>query len=205
MLSIIGIGNHMRTTRLLTAALFAVSFSSAADIAFTGYYGQSLNQSLVTENGTKIDIKDDTNLGVSLDKHDGISKYGLYYSNMSSTQRNASDYELDLNYLLFQSAVVLPVSDGLSSYLGAQLGVNRISPNFSDSDTFFATGLYGGLEYEITKDFLALGEVRWLATILKNDSTTICEGGPDGTQCDWYFDGEVLNQFQFNLGVMYRF
>ncbi|WP_394227202.1 hypothetical protein [Pseudoalteromonas spongiae] len=37
------------------------------------------------------------------------------------------------------------------------------------------------------------------------DSTTVCQIDPNGTQCDWYFDGEVLNQFQFNLGVMYRF
>ncbi|MDE3272251.1 hypothetical protein [Pseudoalteromonas sp. G4] len=195
----------MRVKLTMAAVLTALSFSSAADIAVTGYYGQSLNQELVTEKGTKIDIKDDSNFGVSLDKHDGISKYGLYYSSMSSVQRNAHGYELDLDYLLFQSAVVLPVTEGVSSYLGAQLGVNHISPNFSDSDTFFATGLFGGLEYEITKDFVALGEVRWLATILKNDSTTVCEGGANGTQCDWYFDGEVLNQFQFNVGVMYRF
>lgn len=195
----------MRAKLSLATILLALSFSSTADIAITGYFGQSLNQELETQKGTKIDIKDDANLGFSLDKHDGISKYGIYYSQMSSYQRNAPAYELDLNYLLFQSAVVLPVNKHLSSYLGAQLGVNHISANFSDSDTFFATGLYGGLEYKITENIIALGEVRWLATILKNDSTTVCQIDPNGTQCDWYFDGEVLNQFQFNLGVMYRF
>ena len=195
----------MSITLLLSTALLAFSMHAYSDVAVTGYYGQSSSQEVTTEEGTKIDIKDDSNFAISLEKHNDISKYGLFYSNMSSAQRNAPEYQLDLEYLMFQSAVVMPVNKELSSYLGVQLGVNRISPNFSDSDSFFASGLYGGLEYQVTENLVALGEVRWLATILKNSSTTVCKGGPDGNQCDWYFDGEVLSQFQFNLGVMYRF
>lgn len=190
---------------LLLILLLTTSRYVSADIALTGYYGQTASQKASTELGTAIDINDDNNYALSIEKHLDSAKFGLFYSNLTSDQRGAAQYQFDMDYYMFQSAVVLPATEKLSSYLGAQLGVNRTETNFTDSDSFFAMGLYGGLEYAITQQFLILGEIRWLGTILNNSSSTSCEAESEGNQCDFYFDGELLNQYQFNIGLMYRF
>ena len=185
--------------------LITLSAEAKADIALTGYYGQTASQKVSTKLGSELDNKDDVNVALSIEKHLDTAKFGLFYSNLTSTQRNTSQYQFDMDYYLFQSAVVLPATKKLSSYIGAQIGLNRTTTNFTDPDSFLATGLYSGLEYNITQHFSILGEIRWLATFLKNESSTSCQIEPEGNQCDFYFDGEILNQYQFNLGLMYRF
>ena len=120
---------------------------------------------------------------------------------------NEKDKKLDFNYLLFQSAIDVPLGQDLSGYFGAHLGINNIKPNWSESDTYFATGLYGGVEYHLSEAMRVSFETRWLTTIVDNNSKTTCEVEikEEDDNCLWHFDGDLLNQFQTSIGFSYRF
>lgn len=187
-----------------TVSMFAATQANA-EISVTAYGGQTMSQELVTTKQQSVDIKDSSHFAISVDKHNPTAKYGLFYATSSADLRNQPNKSLDLEYLMFQSAVILPIKENVSGYLGAQIGVNRIAPDFTDSDSFFASGLFGGLQYEVSDNVFVGGEVRWLATIVKNTSSVECDTADNNEGCIWHFDGDVLNQFQTSFNLTYRF
>ncbi|BBN83607.1 hypothetical protein PA25_35920 [Pseudoalteromonas sp. A25] len=196
--------NKLLCAAALGAALFSVP--SFADIGITAYAGQTLNQKISTSKGQEHEIVDDTHFAVSVDRHIDGAKYGIYYSVFESELENSPTHKVDSELLLFQSAVKRPVTDNLQTYLGAHLGVNRISTNFVKDDTFFATGLFAGLDYQLGAGFSVGTEVRWVATIVKNTSAVSCDNNPDTADtCSWHFDNESLSQFQASANITYRF
>ena len=186
--------------------LLLVSQSALAGYSLSIYTGKSFNQSLETKNGLAIELKDSNHLAFSIDRTIDSARYGFYFSNTESDFQSSPDKNVEMQYFMFQSAVEVPLSNHINSYVGAQIGANYISPNFASSDTFFASGLYGGLEYLFSDQARILFETRWLATIVNNASNVSCALPTDGNkQCLWHFDGDVLNQFQTSLGFTYRF
>ena len=187
--------------------LFAFSPVSNAKIIVGGAVGKTFSQRMETQELQKIEVKDGTHFNLSIEKSIPNAKYGMFYSNMSTHLKNKKDKKLDFNYLLFQSAIDVPLGQDLSGYFGAQIGVNNIKPNWSESDTYFATGLYGGVEYHLSKAMRVSFETRWLTTIVDNNSKTTCkvENKEEDDNCLWHFDGDLLNQFQTSIGFSYRF
>ncbi|SFC68914.1 outer membrane beta-barrel protein [Pseudoalteromonas denitrificans] len=192
---------------LVAGLLISFTPYSNAKIIIGGAVGQSFSQRLETIESQKIEIKDDTHFNLTIEKSITDAKYGLFYSKMSTQLKNQQDKKLDFNYLLFQSAIDFPVAKNVSGYFGAQLGINKIKPNWQDSDTYFAAGLYGGVEYHLTQATRVLFETRWLSTIVDNNSKTTCDvaNKTTDTNCLWHLDGDLLNQFQTSVGVSYRF
>ncbi|KZN59804.1 hypothetical protein N473_02510 [Pseudoalteromonas luteoviolacea CPMOR-1] len=176
------------------------------DYSVSAFGGYSTNHDLTTSKEYKIDLEDNSHFGVSVDKLVNNTRYGLFYS-FNETELAGNDIaKVDMEYLLFQSAIEIPINDDISSYVGAQIGVNRITPNFAEADDFFASGLFTGLDYHIGAGFHAFTELRWMATIVKNSSSVVCDDDPQTTDnCIWHFDGDVLNQFQLSAGLNYRF
>ncbi|MBB1341702.1 outer membrane beta-barrel protein [Pseudoalteromonas sp. SR45-6] len=186
--------------------LLLVSQSALAGYSLSLYTGKSFNQSLETKNALAIELKDSNHLAFSIDRTIDSARYGFYFSNTESDFQSSPDKNVEMQYFMFQSAVEVPLSNHINSYVGAQIGANYISPNFTSSDTFFASGLYGGLEYLFSDQARILFETRWLATIVNNASNVSCALPTDeNKQCLWHFDGDVLNQFQTSLGFTYRF
>ncbi|ALU45257.1 outer membrane beta-barrel protein [Pseudoalteromonas rubra] len=196
----------MRSYVWLALGLGLFSGSALANNGFgvTLYGGESTNQSLRTSKNQEVELDDGSNLGISFDRYLNNKRYGLFYSMVETEFEDAPNQKVDMEYLMFQSAIDIDITDNLHSYIGAQIGVNKVSPNFEEADHFFASGLYGGLKYDIGAGFSAQTEIRWLATVLKNSSKVRCDGS-DKDVCVWHFDGDVLNQVQLNVGLTYRF
>ncbi|MBQ4845433.1 hypothetical protein [Pseudoalteromonas sp. MMG005] len=186
--------------------LLLTSHASHAEVGITAYAGQTYSQTLTTSKFQQHELSDDSHYGFSVDWHEADTKYGLFYSEYEGELEGSTQHKVKMEYLLFQSAVYRPIYNNLDAYLGLQLGVNRLDTNFADADSFFASGLFGGLEYQVL-DSLSVGtEVRWLATIVKNKSKVTCDSDPATTDmCSWHFDGDTLNQFQVSANITYRF
>ncbi|WP_105169862.1 outer membrane beta-barrel protein [Pseudoalteromonas sp. T1lg23B] len=196
--------NKLLCATLVSAAL--VSAPSFADIGVTAYAGQTYSQSLTTSKGQEHEIADDGHFAISVDRHMDGTKYGLYYSFFGGELESNAEQKIDSELLLFQSAVYRPVTENLSTYVGAQLGANYITTNFVEKDTFFASGLFVGLDYQLAGGLSVGSELRWVATIVKNSSKISCDNDSStDDNCGWHFDGDVLNQFQASLNLTYRF
>ncbi|MCG7550231.1 outer membrane beta-barrel protein [Pseudoalteromonas sp. Of7M-16] len=188
--------------------LSSAQFAQAADTGFgvSIFGGHSINHDLTTSKDLTIDLEDNSHFGISVDRLVNRTRYGMYYSFNETEFADNAIAKVDMEYLLFQSAIELPINDSLSSYVGAQIGVNRITPNFAEADEFFASGLFTGIDYHIGAGFHAFTELRWMATIVKNTSQAVCDDDPNTQDnCIWHFDGDVLSQFQFSAGLNYRF
>ena len=192
---------------LVAGVTLCSAFSAHANYGVSLYGGQTASQNIITTKNETVNLDDATHFAVSIDKHLNNAKYGFYYSSSTSELENQPNREVDLEYLVFQSAAIVPFNDNFASYLGAQIGVNKVSPQFSESDSFFVSGLYTGLDYKITDNMLIGTELRWLATIVKNTSKVSCGGDELSTSdnCIWHFDGDVLNQFQASVSFTLRF
>ncbi|AOT11168.1 hypothetical protein [Pseudoalteromonas luteoviolacea] len=183
-----------------------LTYATETGFAVSAFGGYSTNHDLNTTKGYKIDLEDSSHFGVSADRLVNNARYGFFYSFNETEFADNDIAKVDMEYLLFQSAIDIPISDNLSSYVGAHLGVNRVTPNFAEADDFFASGLFTGLDYNIGSGFHAFTELRWMATIVKNTSHVVCDDDPQTQDnCIWHFDGDVLNQFQFSAGLNYRF
>ncbi|WP_046006476.1 hypothetical protein [Pseudoalteromonas rubra] len=196
----------MRSYVWLALGLGLFSGSALADNGFgvTLYGGKSSNQELHTSQKAVVNLADENHFGVSFDRYLDNKRYGLFYSMLETEFEDAPIQKVDMEYLMFQSAIDVEITDNLDSYIGAQIGVNKVTPNFEEPDHFFAAGFYGGLKYDLGAGFSALTEIRWLASAIKNSSKVRCDGS-DEDVCAWHFDGDVLNQFQLNVGLTYRF
>ncbi|CAM3852024.1 MULTISPECIES: hypothetical protein [Pseudoalteromonas] len=190
-------------------ALVVSSNVNAADYGDFGvsiYGGKTYSSDIKTSRHQKYELEDDSHFGLSIDKYVPEGRYGFYYG---KTETQLTAYPLnkvEMEYLLFQSAVVRPLTDNLDVYLGLQLGATFVDPNFIDSDTFFASGLYTGFEYNLGAGFHLGAEARWIATILNNNSKVTCDVDPETQNtCSWHFDNEVMSQYQASATLSYRF
>ncbi|MCO7188979.1 MULTISPECIES: hypothetical protein [unclassified Pseudoalteromonas] len=189
----------------LGLGLFSGSaLASNMGFGVTLYGGQNSSQDLHTSQNQVVDLADEMHFGISFDRYLDKKRYGFFYSMVETEFEDSPIYKVDMEYLMFQSAIDVDITDNLDSYIGAQIGVNKVTPNFEEPDHFFAAGFYGGLKYDLGAGFSALTELRWLASSIKNSSKVSCNGS-DEDVCAWHFDGDVLNQFQLNIGLTYRF
>ena len=190
---------------LTVLCLMLTSFTASAGYSVSAGFGKNFSQSLETEENLKIDLDDDSQFTFSIDRTIESARYGLFYSATTLNMEAQTDKKIEMQYLLFQSAVEVPLGKNISGFVGAQIGANHVSTNFTESDTFFTTGLYAGAEYLFTDNVRVYVESRWLATIVNNASNVSCTlPTSENEQCLWHFDGDVLNQFQTNIGFSYR-
>lgn len=191
---------------LIPLCFFATNAYAIDDYSISVYAGQNFNQSLETKESIEVELKDSHHLALSIDRNIDKARYGFFYSKSKNDFSTEADKHVTMQYLLFQSAVEVPISNHFNGYVGAQLGANYVQTNFSANDVFFASGLFGGVEYLFSDQVRILFETRWLATIVNNDSVIDCTlPATKNEQCLWHFDGDVLNQFQTSLGFTFRF
>ena len=202
--------NYMKlvtvTTILALAASCNVSATDLGDFGISIYGGKTYSSDIETSRHQTYELEDDSHFGVSVDKYVPEGRYGFYYS---KTETQLTAYPLnkvEMEYLLFQTAVLRPINDDLDVYVGLQIGATFMDPNFIDSDTFFASGLYTGFEYNLGAGFHLGAEARWIATILNNNSKVSCDVDPDTKNtCSWHFDSEVMSQYQASATLSYHF
>ena len=195
----------MKKILILLCFLSTTAFAQD-DYSVSLYAGKNFSQTLETTEALKVEVNDGNHFAFSIDRNIDRARYGFYFAQSNNELENTEDKEVTMKYFLFQSAVEVALSNHINSYVGAQVGANYVQTNFTSNDVFFASGLYGGIEYLFSDKARVLFETRWLATIVNNESTVNCTLPTDeDDQCLWHFDGDVLNQFQTSLGFTYRF
>ncbi|MFH0258751.1 hypothetical protein ACGRL8_17345 [Vibrio rumoiensis] len=83
--------------------------------------------------------------------------------------------------------------------------MSQFGVEFGDNKYGFAASIYAGLEYNITENLALTGQVRWLGTVVDNDSQSACYANQSSSNCYIQFESDWMNQFQSNLGVAFRF
>ncbi len=185
----------------LAMTLLGSSFASSAEIAITLQGGETYAMSQNT-NAQSLTLNDKNHLAAAFERQLPDARYGLYYSTADHGVRNEPNLTATVDYWLLQSAARIPLNRQFDAYLGAALGVSRISLSGADADSYFAGGLYTAIEYGFLERAALRVELRWLASAMEDRTRIGCN---TDERCAWYLDGTLLNQFQSSLGFSYRF
>lgn len=189
-----------------TTLLFFVAVGCrAADIHVTPWVGYTLGGNVENQEGDDFDLEGSSSLGVSIETDLQGGRVGLFYVRQA-TQVEDANLDSDIHYLHIQSSVYYPVDEHFSSYLGLGLGGSYIDAEWVDDKLGFSASIFGGIAYQLTDSISLNGQVRWLGTVVDNDTTGVCNLPSNGSDsCIVQFKTSWMNQFSTNLGLTWRF
>ncbi|OBS98611.1 hypothetical protein A9259_09165 [Vibrio cyclitrophicus] len=186
-------------------AFFSVSGVYASpEIIITPMVGYTGGGSVEDQDGKTFDMEGSENFTFAIETPLEKGSIGFFYSNQSS-ELESLDLSSSIQYLHFQSSIYYPASPMLSGYLGLGLGASYVDVDWAKDKYGFSTSIFGGLEYKFS-DRLALNtQVRWLGTVVDNDTSGVCNIPSTGQECIIRFDTDWMNQFQANVGLSFTF
>lgn len=197
---------------VLALAIISLSITgfpvAAAEITpFAGYrLGGSFTDS---DNDSTVKIEDSGNWGViiGLDE-DATTQYEFLFSHQSSRLNGNADpvnprnFYLDTNYF-HVGGTRFWKKENLTPFISGGLGLTYMSPGLSglDSETRLSMSLGGGVKW-FPADQLGLRfEVRGYGTLADGGGSLFCGDG----QCVLSISGDLLVQYEANLGVIVKF
>lgn len=191
---------------LLSSTLLFIfaSPASANTLIITPFVGYTLGGSVEDENEKSFDLNASPSYSIAIETPLEKGRVGLFYSYQSS-EVDVIEKEYDFHYLHFQSSIYYPTDSGLSSYLGLGLGASYADVDWADDKVGFSASIFGGIEYPITSNLLISAHIRWLGTVVDNDSSAVCVMPTTGQSCVIQFETDWVNQFQSNLGLTFKF
>lgn len=195
----------LNSSVFIAIGVLSVASTASANIHITPQLGFTGGGIVKNSNDEKFDIKPSESFAISIESDLQTSRLGLYYSHQSS---NVESENLDstIQYLMFQSSIYYPLANQSFTYLGIGIGGSYINADWSDNHTGFAASLFGGFEYPISDSVSFTSQVRWLGTVVDNNTTTICNlPSSRSTDCRIQFDTDWMNQFTMSAGVVMTF
>lgn len=189
---------------LVSSVLLSLSISAQASVSITPFIGYTGGGSVEDQNERTYDIDPALNFAFAIETPLEQGRIGLFYSNQSSDLQNIGNAS-NIHYLQFQSSIYYPISPGWQTYVGLGLGASYADVDWVDNKYGFSASAFGGAEYEISKHFAFTAQVRWLGTVVDNDTSGACVLPTDGSSCFIKFETDWMNQFQSNIGITYRF
>lgn len=177
----------------------------ARDIYVTPWIGFTGGGKVVNEDGQEFDFKPSESFALQIETPIQAGRIGLFY-HYQGTEVEDINSKINSHYLLFQSAVHYQVHDQLRTHLGIGLGGAYTEASWVKDNLGFATSIYGGVEHQLKENLFLTVQVRWLGTVVDNDTTAICNlpSGQEGN-CVIRFKTDWMNQFSANLGVTFKF
>lgn len=175
-----------------------------ADVIITPMLGYTLGGEVESSNDKHYDLKGSESYGLSIEVPVEKGQIGLFYS-YQANELETLDYDTSIQYLMLQSRLNMPLNNDVLGYLGVGIGASYTDVDWVDNKYGFAASIYAGLEYKITDNLALTGQVRWLGTMVDNDSTTECYANQNSSQCYIQFESDWMNQFQSNIGITFRF
>ncbi|MEX0334697.1 outer membrane beta-barrel protein [Vibrio tubiashii] len=189
----------------LTLALSAISTTAVAEVYLTPWVGYTAGGSVENQNQQELDLKGSESFALSVETDFDTGRLGLFYSTQSTDveKTNASS---TIHYIHFQSSVYYPIEDKFSSYLGIGLGGSYIDADWVDKELGFSASIFGGFEYKLSDTVALNTQLRWLGTVVDNDTSGVCNlpTTSEGS-CVIKFKTDWMNQFSANLGLTVRF
>ncbi|MDC5840770.1 porin family protein [Vibrio europaeus] len=189
----------------LTLALSAISTTAVAEVYLTPWVGYTTGGSVENQNQQELDLKGSESFALSVETDFDTGRLGLFYSTQS-TDVESTNANSTIHYLHFQSSVYYPIEDKFSSYLGIGLGGSYIDADWVNKELGFSASIFGGFEYKFSDTVALNTQLRWLGTVVDNDTSGVCNLPTTGEgSCVIKFKTDWMNQFSANLGLTVRF
>lgn len=190
---------------LLPLAIFGLSTAAHAEIHLSPWLGYTFGGSVEDQNQNELDLEGSESYAISLETDVDKGRIGLFYANQNSQVENVN-LDSSIHYLHVQSSIYYPVQDKWSSYLGIGLGASYVDADWVKDEWGFSASIFGGFEYQFT-DALALNtQLRWLGTVVDNNTSGVCNLPTTGSEsCVIKFKTDWMNQFSANIGLTWSF
>ncbi|MGF1908251.1 porin family protein [Vibrio kasasachensis] len=190
---------------LVGISIFCLQPAANAKIHITPLLGFSGGGEVEDENGSALDIVPSVSFSIATELEFQTGRLGLYYSQQSS---EVESLELDttIQYLMFQSSIYYDLPNRAYAYLGVGIGGSYIDADWVDNHAGFAGSIFGGFEYPITQSISLTSQIRWLGTVVDNDTAAACNlpSGSSG-DCIIRFKTDWMNQFTMGVGLVMTF
>ncbi len=176
-----------------------------ADIYLTPWVGYTGGGKVVAQNEMIYDLEGSESYAITgeIDLEDG--RVGVFYSNQD-TSVDSINLDSKIHYLQFQSSIYYPTEEKVSFYLGIGLGASYIDADWVDDELGFSASIFGGFEYRFHKNLALNSQLRWLGTVVDNDTSGVCNlSASESDNCIIKFKTDWMNQFSANLGLTWNF
>lgn len=191
-----------------TLALFALlSYSGAslsAEIQITPMIGFTGGGAVEDEDGNTYDMENSASYSLAIETPLEKGRVGLFYSNQKS-ELESLKLDSSIQYLHFQSSIYYPATNQFSGYLGLGLGASYVDVDWAKDKYGFSASIFGGVEYKLSNSLALTSQLRWLGTVVDNDTSGACTVPSTGQNCVIRFDTDWMNQFQANIGLTFTF
>lgn len=195
----------MRLTRTMPILLLLASPTTFAEIHISPWLGYTLGGGVEDQDQNKLDLEGAASFALSVESDIDNGRIGLFYSQQNSEVEN-TNLESSIHYLHLQSSVYYPVQEKISSYLGIGLGASYIDADWVKDEIGFSASIFAGFEYQMTDSVAVNTQLRWLGTVVDNDTTGICQFTNNSSDsCVIRFDTDWMNQFGANIGIVWKF
>ncbi|MDV6251715.1 porin family protein [Vibrio sp. EA2] len=189
---------------LVGSILMSIAVNAQANITVTPFIGYTAGGQVEDESANTYDIDAAANYALAIETPFLNGKVGLFYSYQPTELKELSN-SADIHYLQFQSSLSYPIAQGWQTYAGLGIGGSYNDVDWADKKVGFSASAFAGIEYEYTKAFALTAQLRWLGTVVDNDTSGACTLPSDGSNCVIKYDTDWMNQFQSNVGISFRF
>ena len=187
-----------------TLLLLFAPIALANQLMITPFVGYTAGGKVEDQHEKNFDLTPSANYSIALETPLEKGRVGLFYSHQSS-QVEVIKQDYAFHYLHFQSTIYYPSGSGLNSYLGMGLGASYADVDWAEEKVGFSASIFGGIEYPITNNLAISAQVRWLGTVVDNNSSAACVVPSSGQNCVIQFQTDWVNQFQSNIGITFKF
>ncbi|MGY0613831.1 outer membrane beta-barrel protein [Vibrio sp. FJH11] len=189
---------------LVGGILLSIAAQAQANIIITPFLGYTAGGKVEDEGGKTYDIDAAANYALAVETPFYQGKIGLFYSYQPTEIKTLSN-SANIHYLQFQSSIAYPITPSWQTYIGAGIGGSYNDVNWADNKYGFSASVFAGIEYEYSKTFALTAQLRWLGTVVDNDTSGACTLPAEESTCVVKYDTDWMNQFQSNVGFSFRF
>ena len=193
---------------LMPAAVTAQEKAAVDQIRITPFLGYRVGgefEDAIT--GTTLDLKEDQSYGLIFSK--GAEDALEFSISRQPTKLNASGdvssadlFDVDVFNYMVGGKKILNRESG--TFVSGLVGVTHFDPREAglSSETRFALGIGGGIDYPIAKNLSFRLEGRGIGTFLDSSGGIFCSSSRG---CAMYADSSLLLQFEVISGLTFRF
>ncbi|MGF1755251.1 porin family protein [Vibrio makurazakiensis] len=186
-------------------SLFTCFYASAASNAIiTPLVGYTSGGSVQDQEANTYDLEGSESFTFAVETPLEQGRVGLFYSNQQSELKTLK-LSSSIQYLHFQSSIYYPANEKLSTYIGLGIGASYVDVDWADDKLGFSGSAFGGIEYKFTDTLSLNSQIRWLGTVVDNDTSGVCTVPTTQQSCIIKFETDWMNQFQGSIGLTFYF
>ncbi|WP_315917352.1 porin family protein [Vibrio fluvialis] len=193
----------MRNRYFVLVALSLVAPVKAA-VYLTPFVGYTVGGEVEDSQGNAYDVKPSASFALAAEIPYQTGRFGLFYATQQTDIDNINQ-SAAMHYLQFQSSLYYPIDEAFSSYLGLGVGASYADVDWAENKYGFSASIFTGLEYRFTSNIALNTQLRWLGTVVDNDTSAVCSSGDSTSKCLVHFKSDWMNQFSANLGMTIHF